>query len=71
LQHRQYSGRKRPQVFLCIVVRNSAERKFGYHVVGAGHALQFGDLLDAVVGRADDLNLDIELGRSDALLLVL
>jgi len=37
-------------------------------MVGPGHALQFGDLLDAVLGCADDLDLDVELGGPDPLL---
>src|SRR5690348_3824478 len=71
LQYRQYAAREEAHVLFRLVVWDAAEREFGHDMVGAGHPLQFGDLLDAVLGRADDLDLDVELGRPDPLLLAL
>ena len=52
-------------------MRDAAVREFGDHMVGPGYALQFSDLLDAVLGRADNLDLDVELGGPDPFRLVL
>ena len=45
------------------MVRHAAEGELGDQVVEAGELLQLGELLQAVVGRADDLDLHVEVGR--------
>ena len=62
LEHRHHALGEEPHVQLRLLVRHAAEREFGHQVVEAGEPAQFGDLLQTVVGRADDLDLDVELG---------
>jgi hypothetical protein len=45
--------------FLGVVMRHAAEGKFGHQMVGPGQPLQFRNLLDAVLRRADDLDLEM------------
>ncbi len=71
LQYRQDPAREQAHILFGVSVRDAAEREFGDHMVGSGHPLQLGDLLRAVVRRADDLDLDIELGGPDPFFLVL
>ena len=65
LQFRQHPAREQPHILFRVGMRNAAEREFGDHMVGAGHPLQFGDLLNAVFRRPDDLDLDIKFGGPD------
>src|SRR5712691_3280279 len=58
-------------VQLGLLVRHPAEGELGDQVVHARQSPQLGELLEAVVGLADDLDLDVELGRLLAEALVL
>src|SRR5712692_8241258 len=62
LQDRQYPVGEEAHVDFGLLVRHRAERIFGDEMVEPGQALQFADLVDTVVGRADDLDADVEIG---------
>ena len=63
LQGRQAALGEQAHVRLGLVVRQVAERELGDQVLEAGDLLQPAELLQAVVGRADDLDRDVEVGR--------
>ena len=63
LQDRHHSVGEEAHVELGLLMRHRAEREFGDQVVEPGQALQFADLLQAIIGRPDDLDADVEIGR--------
>src|SRR5438128_9360701 len=71
LQHGHDASGEHAHVELRLFVRHSAVAELADQMVETGKLLQLGDLLDAVVWRADHLDLDVELRRllSEALVL--
>src|SRR5215469_10524791 len=68
LQYGQHSAREEVHILFAVVMWDATERELRHEMIGPGHPLQFDDLLNAVVRRADDLDLDIELGCPHPLL---
>src|SRR6516164_10069913 len=71
LQNRQDALGEQPHILFRLGVRDASVREFGDKMVGPGDPLQFGYLFDAILGRADDLDLDVEFGGADPFLFVL
>src|SRR5439155_20866285 len=63
LQYRQYPVGEEAHVGLGLLMRHRAERIFGDEVVEPGQVLQFGDLVETIIGRADDLDADVKIRR--------
>src|SRR5690348_8176082 len=62
LQHRYHPIGEQSHVEFALLMRHAAIGEVGNDVVGAGQRAQFGDLLDAVIRRANNLYLHVELG---------
>src|SRR5215510_6768736 len=71
LQHGHDLLGEHAHVQLRVLVRHAAVAELADEMVQAGELLQLGDLLDAVVGGADHLDLHVEIGGflSEALVL--
>src|SRR5439155_14603894 len=63
LQYRQYPVGEKAHVDFGLLVRHRAERILGDEVVETGQALQLADLVEAIIGRADDLDADVKICR--------
>src|SRR5712691_1672001 len=63
LQYRQYPVAEEAHVDLGLLMRHRAERIFGDEMVEAGQALQFADLVETIIGGADDLDADVKVRR--------
>src|SRR5262245_31630834 len=62
LQHRHDLLGEHAHVELRVLVRHAAVAELADEMVETGELLQLGNLLDAVVGRADHLDLHVEVG---------
>src|SRR4029450_10057450 len=62
LQHGHHALGEHAHVELGVLVRHAAVAELAHQVIHPGEPVQLGDLLDAVVGRADHLDLDVEVG---------
>src|SRR6185295_2960139 len=71
LEHRHHSLGEHAHVELGILVRHAAVAELADQVIHTGELVQLGELLDAVVGGADHLDLDVEVGGLLAEALVL
>src|SRR5678816_857350 len=71
LEHGHHALGEHAHIELGVLVRHTAVTELADQVIHARELVQLGDLLDAVVGRADHLDLDVEVGGLLAEALVL